>query len=145
MLHPTKRTKRVTIHQAPCRPVTNQGADRHQRYDVSSMSKYRHATCTTTLTTAEETKRIFPLVRQLAPNNSWQCCSSLFHHPAINRTLHHSGERILLSILSHYTHIVYPPQNSTYSHAGAWLRGKPPHTPLLTRLTVLLFCRILVI
>ncbi|KAJ0588503.1 hypothetical protein HanIR_Chr04g0175411 [Helianthus annuus] len=91
MLILTKRTTPVAIHQAPCRPVANQGADRHQWYDVFSMSKYRRATCTTTLTTAEETNRIFPLVGQLTPYSSLQGCSSLFHSPAINRTLHHSG------------------------------------------------------
>ncbi|KAJ0459122.1 hypothetical protein HanLR1_Chr16g0606451 [Helianthus annuus] len=67
------------------------GADRQELHDFSNMDEYRRATCTTILTKAEGTKRIFPLVGQLAPNSSWQGCSSLLHPPAINRTLHHSG------------------------------------------------------
>ncbi|MFS7938754.1 hypothetical protein Hanom_Chr05g00443491 [Helianthus anomalus] len=95
------------------------------------MSKCERATCTTTPAMAEETKRVFPLVGQLACNHSWHSCSSLLHHPAINRTLHHSGNRIYLTLLTltSYTHC-YSPRNSTYSHAGAWLRGKRPHSPL---------------
>ncbi|MFS8012338.1 hypothetical protein Hanom_Chr14g01319651 [Helianthus anomalus] len=91
MLHPTKRTTRVTSHRASCKPATNQGADRQHQYDVSNMSKYKRATCNTTLAMAEETNRIFPLVGQLTRNHSWQSCSSLLHPPAINRTFHHSG------------------------------------------------------
>ncbi|KAJ0818202.1 hypothetical protein HanPI659440_Chr00c03g0710051 [Helianthus annuus] len=67
------------------------GADRQGLHDVSSMDEYRLATCTTTLTTTEGTKRIFPLVGQLAPYSSWEGCSFLLHPPVINRTLHHSG------------------------------------------------------
>ncbi|KAJ0857725.1 hypothetical protein HanRHA438_Chr13g0593441 [Helianthus annuus] len=91
MLHPTKRTTRVTSHRAPCRPATNQGADRQRQYDVPNTSTCKRATCTTTPAMAEQTKRIFPLVGQLARNHSWHSCSSFLHPPAINRTLHHSG------------------------------------------------------
>ncbi|KAJ0577469.1 hypothetical protein HanIR_Chr05g0236371 [Helianthus annuus] len=55
------------------------------------MDKRKRATCTTTPAMAKQTKRIFPLVGQLARNHSWHNCSSLLHPPAINRTPHHSG------------------------------------------------------
>ncbi|KAJ0437231.1 hypothetical protein HanHA300_Chr16g0599681 [Helianthus annuus] len=98
MLLPTIRTKRVTGHPPPCRPATNQGADRQCQYEVSKMSKCKRATCTTTLTMTEETKGIFPLVGQLAHNHSWHSCSSLLHPPAINRTLHRSGSKSFLRV-----------------------------------------------
>ncbi|MFS7900211.1 hypothetical protein Hanom_Chr00s100019g01803331 [Helianthus anomalus] len=91
MLLPTKRTTRVTSYRAPCRRATNLGADRQQLYDFFSMDEYRRATWTTSLNAVEETKSIFPLVGQLAPDNSWQGCFSLLHPPDINMTLYHLG------------------------------------------------------
>ncbi|KAF5763004.1 hypothetical protein HanXRQr2_Chr15g0675281 [Helianthus annuus] len=44
----------------------------------------------------EQTKRIFPLVGQLARTHSWHSCFLLLHPPAINRTLHHSDPEPLI-------------------------------------------------
>ncbi|MFS7933726.1 hypothetical protein Hanom_Chr04g00383201 [Helianthus anomalus] len=71
------------------------------------MDKCKHATCTTTPDVTEQTKRIFPLVGQLARAHSWHSCSSLLHHPAINKTLHHSGLLSTHSSLMQYTHCFY--------------------------------------
>ncbi|MFS8019237.1 hypothetical protein Hanom_Chr15g01401451 [Helianthus anomalus] len=55
---------------------------------------------------AEETKRICPLVGQLARNHSWYSCSSLLHPPAINRTLHHSGSGSF-TLFTHSIHTLF--------------------------------------
>ncbi|KAJ0734077.1 hypothetical protein HanPI659440_Chr11g0415731 [Helianthus annuus] len=62
------------------------------------MGKCKSATCITKPAVTEQTKRIFPLVGQLARAHSWHSCSSLLHPPAINRTLHHSGFKPLLRV-----------------------------------------------
>ncbi|MFS8011232.1 hypothetical protein Hanom_Chr14g01306521 [Helianthus anomalus] len=70
------------------------------------MDKCKRATCTTTPDVTEQTKRIFPLVGQLARIHSWHSCSSLLHPPGINRTPHHSGLRSY-ALHSRYTHTVF--------------------------------------
>ncbi|KAJ0565646.1 hypothetical protein HanIR_Chr06g0264901 [Helianthus annuus] len=99
------------------------------------MSKCKRATCTTTPATAEQTKRIFPLVGQLARTYSWHSCSSLLYPPAINRTLHHSGSGSLHSILTLYTHCLFLSEQYLFSRRSL-VKREIPFLPLLTRLTV---------
>ncbi|KAJ0614942.1 hypothetical protein HanIR_Chr02g0068251 [Helianthus annuus] len=99
------------------------------------MGKCKRATCTTTPVTTEQTKRIFPLVGQLAHTHSWHSCSSLLHPPAINRTLHHSGSGSGLSIFTLYTHCLFLSEKYLFSRRSL-VKREIPFLPLLTRLTV---------
>ncbi|KAJ0523399.1 hypothetical protein HanIR_Chr10g0493451 [Helianthus annuus] len=105
------------------------------------MDKCKSATCITTPAVTEQTKRIFPLVGQLARIHSWHSCSSLLHLPAINRTLHHSGSGSSLYLHTLYAHCFILSEQYLFSRRSL-VKRENPHLPLLTRLTVLLFCRI---
>ncbi|MFS7937723.1 hypothetical protein Hanom_Chr05g00431051 [Helianthus anomalus] len=93
------------------------------------MDKRECATCTTTPIMAEETKRIFPLVGQLARYHSWHSCSSLLHPPAINRTLRHSRLITFCSPHSLHTHTAYFSQEQYLFSRRSLVKRETPISP----------------